>query len=314
VRLRRVGRSAAAARVRVRSFGTGLAARADGRGAHAQRQAAGTDDRQPRAGRRVRGVDGRASGVDGIDPRIRQRRDAVERSRGRRRRIATMAMASVPVLGLVGWFVLHASFLSADVITVDGAVHTSPNQVVGAAALTGHPPLIDVSPGVAASRIEGLPWVLRATVSRRWPDGVAITVVERQPVASVQTGPSGWALVDRSGRVLQRMTAAQSGLPVLAVTPKPGAAGSFLRAPASAGLAVSASLPLAFAAQVTTVGAQNAAAIRLQMTTPITVLLGDAAQLHQKYADVASILEHAILHPGDTIDVSVPSSPVVAGP
>jgi cell division protein FtsQ len=204
--------------------------------------------------------------------------------------------------------------LSARVVTVTGADHVTAAAVIDAAGLSGQPPLVSVDPAATAAKIERLPWVLRASVSRHWPDGVRITVVERTPVAVVAAGASGWALVDRTGRVLADVSTPPAGMPRLDVTAVPHAPGSWLRSSADPGLAVAATLPPAFVAQVTTVEATASGTLRLQLTTPISVLLGNDAQLRQKYLDVASILAHAFLHPNDVIDVTVPSSPVVAGP
>ena len=238
----------------------------------------------------------------------------VARRRDRRRLAVVGSVAAIGFVLVAGWFLLHSRLMSAQVVTVAGATHTPRGQIVDAAGLGGKPPLVDVSQGAAEARIDELPWVLRSTVSLQWPDGVRIAVTERKPVAVVASGSSTWAEVDRSGRVLQIVPAPPAGVPQLFVPGSPGRPGSELGPAAGPGLAVAGSLPPAFAAQVVTVDARTSGQLRLQLSTPVSVLLGAPVQLLAKYSDVASILAHAVLHPGDVIDVTVPGSPVVSGP
>ena len=69
--------------------------------------------------------------------------------------------------------------------------------------------------GAAVAGIEALPWVAPRDVEREWPGTVTITVTERAPLAWVDTA-AGLALVDRSGRVLERLTDAPTGVPQIA--------------------------------------------------------------------------------------------------
>jgi cell division protein FtsQ len=280
-----------------------------------------------------------------VDPRIRQRRAAVTRREGRRRLRIVLVLLLV-VLALVGvWFLLHSRLFVARVVTVVGSVHTPTAEIVSVAGLSHDPPMIDVNPGATAARLERLPWVSVATVSRRWPDGVRITVVERTPVATVSTSapptsptttpagtsptttPAGtsptttpattttaplpWALVARSGRVLADTTSPPAGLVHLVGPSAPGPPGSDV-AGAGPGLTVVATLPRAFSAQVTEVDVSAGGQVTLKLTTPVTIFLGTTAQLAQKYEDAASVLAGAKLVTGDVIDVSVPESPTVA--
>lgn len=244
-----------------------------------------------------------------MDPRIRQRRTEVVRRRGRRRLRVLVTALSVVTAGVLALVVLHSSLLSARRVTVVGAVHTPAAAVIAAAGLAGHPPLVDVGPG-AASGVEQLPWVRRATVDVQWPDAVRITVVERTAVAAVPAG-SGWALLDRTGRVLADAASPPAGVPQLAGSA--GAAGppGTTVAGDGAALRVAATLPKAFAAQVTQVDQLAGGQVDLHLTSPLTVHLGTVSQLHQKYEDVAAILSGASLKSGEVIDVSVPGSPVV---
>jgi cell division protein FtsQ len=249
-----------------------------------------------------------------IDPRISARRKAVTRQRGRRRLVWLIVLGVVGVLVLGGWFVLHAPWFSARAITVRGATHETPAQVIAAGGLTAHPALIDVHPGAVAQGIERLPWVHRATVTVSWPDSVRIAVTEQVPSAEMKTSAGPWALLTSSGRVLSLSPAQVPGMVVLTGPQAPGAAGSTLGAADQVGLSVAATLPTSFKAQVTSVGVQPGQWVQLAMTTPVVVNIGTASQLPSKYEDVTSILAGATLHAGDVIDVSVPDAPTVTGP
>ncbi|MGH9108210.1 MAG: cell division protein FtsQ/DivIB [Acidimicrobiales bacterium] len=248
----------------------------------------------------------------GIDPRIRHRRVEVARRRGRRRLRVVVAALVAAVLAAGGWTLLHTGLFSARVVTVVGSVHTPASEVVATAGLAGHPPLVDVDAGAVADRLAALPWVRRATVDVQWPDGVRVVVAERRPAALVAAG-TGWAEVDRTGRVLADVTSPPAGLPHLSGGSTPGAAGSALPGD-RAGLAVAATLPPAFAGQVAQVVQGQAGHVELHLTSPVTVDLGPATQLHAKYEDVAAILAGASLTAGDVVDVAVPGAPIVRLP
>ena len=246
-----------------------------------------------------------------IDPRIRARRAEVRRREARRRLRLLLVTFAVVLAAGGAWFALHSRLFAARVVTVTGALHTPVGEIVAAAGLADHPPLLDVGAASAAG-VERLPWVAHATVTREWPDGVRITVVERTPVAVVQEAPAsgGWALVDRTGRVLARRAHPPAGLVRVESARPPGPPGSILTG-LHAALRVVTSLPRAFAGQVVRVSEDRAAEVTLQLRSALTVYLGSTAQLAQKYEDVAAILHEATLTPGSTIDVAAPLSPLV---
>ena len=229
-----------------------------------------------------------------IDPRISARRTAVSRQRGRRRLGWLVALGVVTVLVVGGWFLLHTPWFSAGTVTVLGATHETPAQVIAAGGLASRPALIDVHAGTVAQGIERLPWVRSAAVEVAWPDKVHIVVTEQVPVAEMKTAAGQWAL----------LTGPRA----------PSPAGSTLGSADQVGLEVAATLPVSFKAQVTSVGVQPGGWVQLAMTTPIVVNVGTASQLPSKYEDVTSILAGATLHAGDVIDVSVPDAPTVTGP
>ncbi len=247
-----------------------------------------------------------------MDPRISARRTAVIRQQGRRRLYLLVgALVLVSVLALA-WFVLHSPLFSARSITVTGNAHESAAQVVAAAGLSSHPPLLDVDGGAAATRLERLPWVESAAVHVSWPDGVRIAITEEVPRFIVGVPGSKWAILSAAGRVLQVGPGARPpGLLLLSLPETPGAVGTVLSAKDQVGLKVATTLPASFSAQVTEVTVEPGGWVQLSMTTPIAVDIGTPTQLTAKYEDVSSILAGATLHVGDVIDVSVPDAPTV---
>jgi cell division protein FtsQ len=250
-----------------------------------------------------------------MDPRISERRRQVGARRRRRWLTAALAVAVVVAFGVAGWNLLHSRVLAARVVTVAGSVHTPAAAVVQQAGLADHPPLLDVDPAAVAARLEALPWVAGATVTRQWPDTVHIAITERRPVAVVPGHqPNTFAEVDASGRVVALVASAPAGLVHLVVPAVAGPPGTTLGASAAPALQVAATLPAALAGQVVQVEDEPAGQVVLALSTPVTVALGTPVQLTAKYEAAAALLAGASLHDGDVIDVSVPTAPIVTGP
>jgi cell division protein FtsQ len=252
-----------------------------------------------------------------IDPRIRQRRESVERSRTQKRlRRAAVAVALVALVAL-GAGLLHTSLFEAKVVTVTGSHPNTPETaILQAAGLDHHPPLVSVDPAGVAARVETLPFIASAQVSRHWPDGVTVHVTERVPVAAMATATTGWATLDGAGRTLA-VAPARPGLPALVVhgpsgtVVQPAPVGGTVAPAADPGLAVARTLPAAFAAQVETVTVAADGTVSLALDSNLVVLLGTTSELTAKYEDVAAIIAHAPLRGAHTIDVTVPQSPTV---
>lgn len=248
-----------------------------------------------------------------IDPRIRQRRAAVTRQRGRRRlRLVAVGLGLAVLIGVSAW-VLHSSLLAARHVTVRGAQHTAVQAVLSASGLDRHPPLIDIDPPSAVARIEALPWVETAVVARHWPDSVTVTVTERRPVADV-THPGGVAVVDGTGRVLE-WTAALPGLPVLAGPGRPGrtgAPGTSLPRSYRPGLVVLGGLPATLQRRVADVDVGAGGQVTLGLGGGVSAVLGPADELAAKFEALASVLAGAPPAGPEVIDVTVPDEPTVA--
>jgi cell division protein FtsQ len=137
-----------------------------------------------------------------VDPRMRSRRIAVRRDEGRRRlKRVTLALGAL-ALGVVAAAATQSPLLDVDQVMVTGTSHTPEQAVRRAAGITTGDALVAVDPGAVAGRVEELPWVDRARVTRDWPSSVRIQVTERSVAAVVQVTEDRAALVDARGRVL----------------------------------------------------------------------------------------------------------------
>jgi cell division protein FtsQ len=248
-----------------------------------------------------------------IDPRILERREEVARQRSRHRlQVVGSVGAVVLVVGVV-WGVLHSPVLAARHVTVIGAIHTGVAPVVAAAALDGQP-LVDVNPGRVAARVEALPWVAHATVTRHWPDSLVVTVVERVPKAVVESPGHGAVVVDGSGHVLATAFIAPPGMVVLNAPVVAGRPGSVLGEGAAPGLAALAAVPSILERRVEQVDVAADGDVTMALTGHIGVTLGPAVDLPAKFEALLSVLVDVPPTVPEVVDVTVPDSPAVGPP
>jgi len=177
-----------------------------------------------------------------IDPRFRQRRIEVRRLEGRRRLRVLLVLAGFALVGLLAWAAMRSPLLNVDHVHVIGATRSTPASISAEAGVHTGMAMVDVDEGGAATRLQAVPGILRAHVSRHWPGTVTITIVERVPVAAVPA-PGGVAVVDRTGRILTIAPLPPPGLPVLLGLPPAGAPGSRVGGRAADLLAVAQAMP-----------------------------------------------------------------------
>lgn len=166
-----------------------------------------------------------------IDPRIRARRVEVIREQGRRRLRILLVGVSVLCAAGLGWLVVQSPLLAVRHVKVTGARHVTVAEVQAAAHVGHGAALVTLDRGSIERRVEALPWVARASVTKHLPGTVRIAVVERAPAAWARTQPGSSqgadvALLDATGRVLGMTAAPPDGLPELAgigPVPAPGA-------------------------------------------------------------------------------------------
>lgn len=256
-----------------------------------------------------------------IDPRIWQRRVEVQRRQGRRRLHILLAVLGVFMLGGIALAAAHSPLLDVRHVRVIGAAHTDPEAIVHAAGLDRHHHLIDIRGAAVAAQVERLPWVRSVRVQVSWPSTVRLLVTERSPIAAMAATPGAtphrWALVDGSGRVVDVVDGLAPPLIRLVGVPAPGPAGSQLDAAAAGPLMILAALPPDLAARVSTVqlvsgtSAGSLPEIDLALTAGGIVRLGPPDSLADKMVAIRTVLARVDLHAVATIDVRVPSAPVL---
>jgi len=247
-----------------------------------------------------------------MDPRIRRRRVEVRRQEGRHRLRMLVAGSAVVITGCAGWGATRSPLFDLDHVVVDGASHISADQVRAASGLRRGQPLTDVDRESVAAAVGALPWVQEATVARHWPSSVTIRLTERAPIAATAAAGSGFALVDRSGVVVDHVAGMPPGLVALTGLPPAGSPGSHLSAEGVATLTVAVALPSSLIARTAGVTpAPGGREVELHLAPEGTVRLGPPEDLAKKFDAIATMLARVDLRNLAVLDVRRPESPVL---
>lgn len=215
---------------------------------------------------------------------------------------AFFALAVVAVIGGVAWALAGSKLLVVRSVTVTGTHLVTKAEVSGAADVPLGTPLGQVDPGAVARRVEAIRQVASATVSKSWPDSLAITVTERVPVAAVPMAGGGYDLVDKAGVIVRWSRARPAALPRMWATVSGG------RLAGDPGVttatAVLGEIPRWLAPSVASVSA----------SVPVTLSLRDGKTIVWGGTDRAAVKarELAILmrNPARYFDVSAPGTAI----
>jgi cell division protein FtsQ len=137
--------------------------------------------------------------VDNNESFLRRGRVAPKRRRvGRTGRLIAAGAAAVAVAALAVRF-LGGSLFSLQRFDVSGNDRARTAEILAALGPFRGRNLITLGLNGVADRMAEIPWVDRVTLAKRFPDGLAVRVVERRPVALYsQEGRLFW--LDASGR------------------------------------------------------------------------------------------------------------------
>ncbi|WP_231840594.1 FtsQ-type POTRA domain-containing protein [Clavibacter michiganensis] len=240
--------------------------------------------------------------------RQRYERQEVRRftQRARRRRAGLLgALGAVLTLAIVVGIAVYSPLLALRTVEVEGADRVSPSSIQAALSdQVGTPlPLVDLDR--VGDELRAFPLIRSYSTESRPPSTLVIRIVERTPVAVIQSG-AGFDLVDAAGITIERTTARPDGYPLIDL---PSADFSSPRFQAAA--AVLVALPADFLPQVDSIQANTTDDVMLTLRSGKKVLWGSG----ERSVDKAQVLQALVKARGDvgSYDVSAPDAPV-AGP
>jgi len=141
-------------------------------------------------------------------------------------RTAALVVGAIALIWLAWTGITNSGLFAIEQVTVEGARELSPEEVVAVAAIEPGETLLGIDEDAVVGRLEGLSWVERADVVRRYPSTALLRIEERERFVMLDLGETFWAL-DRQGRALgESMPVTATPAPLLrdvpAVTPVPG--------------------------------------------------------------------------------------------
>ncbi|HEX2706032.1 MAG TPA: FtsQ-type POTRA domain-containing protein [Candidatus Lustribacter sp.] len=219
--------------------------------------------------------------------------------RGRLLRLSRSGAVVVLLIALI-WLVAFSPLLASRSVVVSGVSGAPRAAVTAAAAVPLGVPLARLDIAAIQLRVKALPTVDTVTVSRSWPTTVLITATLKKPAIVLQNSQGQLDVVAPDGLVIERVTAAPDGLPVV----RGGA-----QAPTPEGIAAALGFVKVLSAaqrkQVSEITV-SASFVTARWGT-LKVVWGDGSRAGTK-ARLLTIL--LATKPASLIDVSAPDTPV----
>lgn len=213
-------------------------------------------------------------------------------------RYAVVALLAIAGIVAVVWLVFFSSVLAVTGVEVEGNRLLSSGKIEAVAAVPTGEPLARADLDAVRARIEALPAVESADVSRQWPDKVRVEVTEREAVAVVVL-EDRYRGLDATGVVFRDFARAPAGLPLIRVA-------ADTRGEAMAeGAAVVGVLPQDITRRIRYVELRTVDQISLVLRNGDRVLWGSADDADDK----ALVLPALLQQEGSVYDVSVPGQP-----
>lgn len=250
----------------------------------------------------------------GVEPRLRERRAAVQRAKVKKR-LVWIGLAVAAVLVLVAVLAVLGSDLFAvqeDRVTVTGNVYTDPDDLQEAIdELVGTPTLLADTGAIEAS-LEEIPWVESARVSVDFPHSASIEIRERKALTTYQ-GPDGrFRVLDREGRVLDVLDAYPIAYLLIQgpdpVDLEPGQFAPFGYVAASE---LAMTLTPSLRGQVASIGVTaDGSSLALLLTNGVEVRFGEARDLLDKLVRLETVLADIAEEQADAAAAGDPAPPL----
>jgi cell division protein FtsQ len=205
---------------------------------------------------------------------------------------AVMVVAAVLFLVSSCVAVYRSPLFTISRVEVEGTRNLTQAQVRALARVPTDATLIRFPADAVAQRVGTDPWVGSVTVSRVFPDGMRIRVIERRAIAMVDAGTTFW-LIDSTGMVLGRRSAEQTAATVVirdvpGLDPKRGRRTT--SEPLINAVRVLAGLSAELVSQLGSVSAPTVDGTTLYTRDRIEIVVGQATDIAKKDALVRKIL------------------------
>jgi cell division protein FtsQ len=238
----------------------------------------------------IEALPARSSGS--MDPRVRARRIAVRRAKGRKRLIWVAIGAAILVVLVGAIAILASSLFDVRTIDVQGAVYTDPQQLSAIVDELKGDAILLVDTRQIEQQLESIAWVESARVSTQFPHRVFIDIRERKPIAAFAGSDGKFRVIDRDGRVLDIV----DGVPIdymLITGANPDVErGQFAGRPFASAAQLAIALPPEVRALTESIGVDATAGnLTLQLHDDVKVQLGPAADLSAKLVRLLSMVQ-----------------------
>lgn len=205
------------------------------------------------------------------------------------------AAVVLAVLAVVGSCVAlyRSPLFTVSRVEVEGADNLGAERVTALARVPSDASLLRFPADAVAARVGTDPWVESVTVSRVFPDGMRIRVVERRPVAMVDAQTTFW-LIDATGMVIAKRSAEQTSAAIVirdvpGLDLKPGR--RTVSEPLLNAVKVLNGLSTDVISQVKSVSAPTVDGTTLFTRDKVEIVIGQAAEIAKKDALVRRILD-----------------------
>jgi cell division protein FtsQ len=233
-----------------------------------------------------------ARSTGSMDPRVRARRIAVRRAKGRKRLIWVAIAAAILVVLVGAIAVLASSLFDVRTIDVQGAVYTDPQQLSSIVDQLQGDAILLVDTRKIERQLESIAWVESARVSTQFPHRLFIDIRERKPIATFAGSDGKFRVIDRDGRVLDIV----DGVPIdymLITGANPDVdRGQFAGRPLASAAQLAIALPTEIRAITESIGVDATGGnLTLQLHNDLKVQLGPAADLSGKLVRLLSVVQ-----------------------
>jgi cell division protein FtsQ len=203
-------------------------------------------------------------------------------------RTAFFGVMAAAIVAGVAWALLGSGLLVVRSVQAAGTPLVPRAAILRAAGIRIGTPLIRIDTAAVARRVEQIAQVQSARVSRKWPDKVVITVLDRTPAVAVpQNGR--YALVDKFGVIVRWAARPPRRMPLLAA---PSGPASGLRGSPGVRAAVTVlqDIPASLRRRIRAVQATAATAVVLELRGGIRILWGGTDRPAAKAAELAALM------------------------